>query len=263
MARRTDAIHCRRCPRPAFTVPELLAVIAVIMIIIALLLPALGKARDAAKAAVCKSNEHQLGLAIRSYGLENDRYFPVGVMPGTGEWLWPPALRRHAPDLAVFNCTTDDEQTRWVKRSNPGSPAHPSGWEKDEYRLGAGRGSFFSYGMNVWGAPCCADAYGTGTYYNHATLGERKMTTMVAPSNFIVLGDSNWDTTVGGDVNWSAYIGMYALRQYPLEVHQGKANILHGDGHVEAMPRTDFVTFSADPTVLKRWHRDNQAHWPQ
>ncbi len=250
-------------PRSGFTVPELLAVIAILMIILAMLLPSLRKARESARAAVCGSNQRQIGIGIRGYGVENNRYFPVGVMPNSGDWLWPAIVREQVKDMDVFYCPAAPDFTRWVKKSNPGSPAHETGWKKDEFRLGSGRGSFLSYGMNVWGAPCCADAYGTGTYYNHATLGERKMTTVVAPGNFIVLGDSNWDVPTGGDPNWSAYIGMYAARQYPMPLHQGKSNILFGDGHVDRLPPSDLVTFSADPAVLKRWHRDNQVHWPQ
>jgi len=254
-----SASRCRR----AFTVPEVLAVVAVIAIIMSMLMPSLTRARARARAVICSSNEHQLGIAIRTYGVSNRQYFPVGVNPGSGDWLWMAILREQmGGDMDIFNCPSAPDYTRWVKRENPGSPSHPTGWKQNERRLGPGRGDSFSYGMNVWGAPCCADAYGTGTYYQHATLGERKMTTVVSPATFIVLGDSNWDVATGGDVNWAAYIGMYAERQYPKEVHDGYANILRGDGHVDQSPRSKLVTFSADPEVLKPWHRDNLPHWP-
>lgn len=248
--------------RRAFTVPEMLAVIAIVVIILALLLPSMQAARDRAKAAVCGSNLRQLGIGVRNYATNNKTYFPVGVNGATADWIWPAIVREQVEDMDLFYCPSAAPFTRWIKRASPGTPAHPTGWKQDEYRLGSGRGSFLSYGMNVWGAPCCADAYGTGTYYNHATLGERKMNTMASPGRFIMMGDSNWDVTQGGDVNWSAYIGMYALRQYPLEIHQGAANIVHGDGHVEPLPRTKTVTASADVDVISRWHRDNKLHWP-
>jgi prepilin-type N-terminal cleavage/methylation domain-containing protein/prepilin-type processing-associated H-X9-DG protein len=253
----------RSTPRGGFTVPEVLAVVAIIVIILSILMPNLTRARARARAVICSSNEHQLGVAVRGYAVDNRQYFPVGVNPGSGDWLWMAILRdQMAGEMDLFYCPTAPAFTQWKPRNSPGSPSHPTGWKQDERRLGPGRGDSFSYGMNVWGAPCCADAYGTGTYYGHATLGERKINTVVAPSNFIVLGDSNWDTTTGGDSDWAAYIGMYAARQYPMEIHDGYANILRADGHVDQSPRSKLVTFSADAEILRQWHRDNLPHWP-
>ena len=62
--------------KKGFTLIELLVVIAIIALLLAILMPALGKAKTIAQEVVCKSNLHQYFLATELYANENDDRLP-------------------------------------------------------------------------------------------------------------------------------------------------------------------------------------------
>lgn len=69
--------------RPMFTLIELLVVVAIIGILSALLLPALGKARDRAKGMLCANNQKQIALATNYYVDDYNGHFPPAAATST------------------------------------------------------------------------------------------------------------------------------------------------------------------------------------
>lgn len=118
-------------PRAAFTLLELLVVVAIIGVLAVLLLPALGRSKALAHQSQCLANTRQLALALEMYGADNTQQLPpnldgligrervaswvYGNMADPGDRtnrtsLTDPArslLARYVPDARIYKCPAD------------------------------------------------------------------------------------------------------------------------------------------------------------
>jgi prepilin-type N-terminal cleavage/methylation domain-containing protein/prepilin-type processing-associated H-X9-DG protein len=77
--------------RPAFSLIELLVVIGIIALLVALLAPAIISSRRQAQAVQCRSQLHQIGLAMTEYAMDNDGWvipYDYGPWAGIGNRPW-------------------------------------------------------------------------------------------------------------------------------------------------------------------------------
>jgi prepilin-type N-terminal cleavage/methylation domain-containing protein/prepilin-type processing-associated H-X9-DG protein len=137
----------------AFTLAELLIVIAIIGVLISILLPTLGAARRSANAAKCLAAMRDLGLAFQQYAQDNKRAFPVVEYWPAATQLspWSPqrrpwtdflvkyvhkkestnpvALDQYRPNSVLWGCPSFDADN-WWRDVDPGTgvtnPATPS-----------------------------------------------------------------------------------------------------------------------------------------
>jgi len=208
----------------AFTLVELLVVVSIILILLAILIPGLGKAREHARLIACQANLHGLVQAHRAYG-GNFYDLKPSIYYAVTKWDFS------SPDTKWFN--TPIGQGLLVSNSYVAfnQLLCPSGSLFDDRRIDAANwissinaGSSYEY---YWRDPSII--FSTANLRNPVTYHSC---------------DLSGHTAIIMDLNLSIghqYIGQYAQRQWSAHPAPGKTNIAFSDGSVRCVPDTQVV----------------------
>jgi prepilin-type N-terminal cleavage/methylation domain-containing protein/prepilin-type processing-associated H-X9-DG protein len=242
----------RRGNRNGFTLVELMVVVAVVGILAALLLPTLSSAKAKAQRIQCVNNLHQLGVGLQII-LQNNHAYPVIIM-STNEG-YPPADRTWIAQMEREALGLSHPQTNYFQRGIWSCPS--AQWSR--YTLEHASPTA-SYGYNRYGILWpgnATNAFGLQGHYDPATrvwtpISESEV---VVPSDMMAIGDC-----FNGSVEFPRE-DLAKAEQYGniLTRHQGKANVVFCDAHVES-PKLTFLFRDTSDTALVRWNRDHQPH---
>lgn len=225
----------------AFTLIELLVVIAVIAMLMAVLMPALSKARDLGKRIVCGTNLRTMGLANILYAQSHDGwYVPCTdrtMGPVRADWVyWP--NNQDFRELVGFK----EQESISEGWHAPKEYLCPSDLISNKEIRDSQWVNFLSYGYNI------TDWFHPNTYWTAIQYTGHKDTFIKNPSGELIWTESNdwwlwWngaDYTIGWDVLGHDTITPYqdaGCSGPTLYRHNEGVNITFYDGHVEYMKK--------------------------
>ncbi|MDD2709405.1 MAG: prepilin-type N-terminal cleavage/methylation domain-containing protein [Verrucomicrobiae bacterium] len=210
--------------REAFTLIELLTVIALISILMALLSPALKNARDKAKQISCMNNLRQIGNAVNMYANDNNGWLPHGgdayaTMSSGSNKSWKQLLAAYLNVnlMTKHNLEHGILQCPGLKNAGCGNAAYGDGGFYGGYGW-----NFQNLGWNDTVQDGCV------SWVNLSQIGN--------PSQVIMAGDTS-DSSVGGAKPYRTfYLYSRAYSDYSVldesYRHSGGGNYLWVDGHV-------------------------------
>ena len=231
-------------PLFAFTLIELLVVIAIIAILAALLLPGLSRAKAAGQSAACKSNLHQIGVALKLYTDEFQRYpacAAISSARGQVISLWDAALLPYlSNNRDVFSCPVNKDAPKWT--NNPARPRRNS-----------------SYGYNMAGSgryPAQTNSLGLDGGFNLSASHYLPESLVRAPDDMIEVADCK--PKLGGEDNDLDDLFPVNLLAELTPRHNNGENAVFCDGHVEYAKHAFWLQKSE--RARKRWNNDNAPH---
>ncbi len=236
-----------KAPRSAFTLIELLVVIAIIALLAAMLLPVLSTGKGAAQSARCKSNLHQLGLALKLYTDEFQKYPSCAASDPAaagGYVLWDGKILPFAANNRdVFFCPGDKSVRTWT--NNPMAPQRNPSYG---YNM-AGSGTY-----PTWGDSLGLDGGGaSGRWSSGLGLPEARVK---APSDMIAVADCK-PVSRGEDNDLDDLFPLNLMVELAPRHNRGE-NVVFCDAHVEYARHV--VWLKKTEPERQKWNNDHQAH---
>jgi prepilin-type processing-associated H-X9-DG protein/prepilin-type N-terminal cleavage/methylation domain-containing protein len=215
----------------AFTLVELLAVIAILAILMALLFPALGKMHEKTNTTKCVGNLRQIGALVGIYVADNDGYLPYWL-PTTdgGSWVW---------DNYAHTATRGGELPRLAGY-------HPGGIMTDAQYLAPGSKNLFNCPSNtskVRSNGYAANTLLMGDIRNPGT--RKKMVSISHPGRMVLIADNAVSKENEDNVRW--FYKWDWERRIGFQRHGGRANILFCDFSVRSAALDELTDANIDP----------------